>query len=145
MRTIRRLLMLAVLGVGGVAAFTYWSANDLPRVPRPAGVVEAAHARQYATRVANRAATKASHVADKVGDTMDASALTLKIKSKMALDDRVNARAINVDTTGSVVTLSGTVVSATVRDRAARLARDTEGVTQVVDKLRVRSERRTKN
>jgi hyperosmotically inducible periplasmic protein len=143
MRTIRRLLMLAVLGVGGIAAFNYWSANG-GRVPRPE-VVEAANAKQYATQLANRAATKAGNVANRVGDTMDAGALTAKIKSKMALDDRVNARAINVDTTGSVVTLSGTVASRDVRDRAVRLARDTEGVTQVVDKLRVRSDRKAKS
>jgi len=141
MRTIRRLLMLAVLGVGGIAAFNYWSAVGWPRVSRPA----AADARQYASQLANHAVIKASNVANKVGHTMDASALTAKIKSKMALDDRVNARAIDVDTTGSVVTLSGTVASRDMRDRAERLARDTEGVTQVVDKLRVRSERRAKN
>jgi osmotically-inducible protein OsmY len=140
MRTIRRLLMLAVLGVGGIAAFNYWSANGGPRVSRPAAV-EVANAKQYATQLADRAATKAGNVANRVGHTMDASALTVKIKSKMALDDRVNARTINVDTTGSVVTLSGTVASAAVRDRATRLARDTEGVTRVVDRLRVRSDR----
>jgi hyperosmotically inducible periplasmic protein len=145
MRTIRRLLMLAVVvGVGGVAAVGYAAVNRWPRISRPAAV-EAAQATQYATHLADRAATKAGDVAATVSHRMDASALTVKIKSKMALDDRVNARAINVDTTGSVVTLTGTVASASVRDRAARLARDTEGVTKVVDKLRVRSERRTKN
>ena len=68
---------------------------------------------------------------------MSESALTAKIKSKMALDDHVNARAIDVDTSGSVVTLSGTVRSKDQQERALRLARDTEGVTRVVDRLRV--------
>ena len=62
--------------------------------------------------------------------------MTLKTKSKMALDDMVKARTINVDTTGSVVTLSGTVESS--QDRAVRLARETAGVTNVVDKLQVK-------
>ena len=57
----------------------------------------------------------------------------------MALDDLVKARTINVDTTGSVVTLSGTVESSQERERAVRLARETAGVTNVVDKLQVKA------
>jgi osmotically-inducible protein OsmY len=64
--------------------------------------------------------------------------VTAKIKSKMALDDMVKARTINVDTTGSVVTLTGTVGSNQERERAVRLARETVGVTNVVDKLQVK-------
>jgi osmotically-inducible protein OsmY len=56
----------------------------------------------------------------------------------MVLDDSVKARGIDVDTSRTVVTLSGVVRSADERDRAVRLARETEGVTKVVDKLRVR-------
>ena len=55
----------------------------------------------------------------------------------MALDDYVKARNISVDTDGTVVTLTGTVQSAQERERALRLAKETEGVTQVVDKLQV--------
>jgi osmotically-inducible protein OsmY len=43
-----------------------------------------------------------------------------------------------VDTNGSVVTLTGTVGSDVERKRAVQLARETEGVTSVVDNLRVR-------
>jgi hyperosmotically inducible protein len=70
---------------------------------------------------------------------MSEGALTAKIKSKMALDDHVSGRAINVDTSGSVVTLTGVVASADERERAVRLARDTEGITQVVDRLQIRT------
>ena len=59
---------------------------------------------------------------------MSDSAVTAKIKSKMALDDHVNARAIDVDTSASVVTLRGNVASKYQRDRALRLARETVGV-----------------
>jgi osmotically-inducible protein OsmY len=58
----------------------------------------------------------------------------------MALDDMVKARTINVDTTGSVVTLTGTVASNQERERAVRLARETVGVTNVVDKLQVKQQ-----
>ena len=55
----------------------------------------------------------------------------------MALDDAVKARAINVTTRGTTVTLSGTVESKVEHDRAMALARETDGVTQVIDDLRL--------
>ena len=69
---------------------------------------------------------------------MAAAASTSKIKAKMALDDLVKAADIDVDTDGSVVTLTGDVGSAEERRRALRIARETDGVTKVVDHLRVR-------
>ena len=59
---------------------------------------------QEAARLTNRAVAKASVAATKVGGSMSEGTLTAKIKSKMALDDHVNGRSINVDTAGSVVT-----------------------------------------
>ncbi len=132
MRLIRRLVLLAIIGAGGVAAYN-WSDNGWPLRSR-----EAAHVRQEAARLASRAAAKASVAATRVGGTMSDGALTAKIKSKMALDDHVKGRAINVDTSGSVVTMTGVVASADERERAVRLARDTEGITQVVDRLHIR-------
>jgi hyperosmotically inducible periplasmic protein len=137
MRLIRRVVLLAIIGGGGVAAYNYWSDNGWPLRSR-AATLEAEHARKEAARLANRAAAKASVAATKVGGTISEGALTAKIKSKMALDDHVKARAINVDTSGSVVTMTGVVASADERERAVRLARDTEGVTQVVDRLQIR-------
>jgi hyperosmotically inducible protein len=67
----------------------------------------------------------------------DAS-LTAKIKSKMALDDLVQARNVDVDTRNGVVTLSGVVVSEAERQRAVQLAKETSGVTSVNDRLTVR-------
>ena len=55
----------------------------------------------------------------------------------MALDDAVRARVINVTTRGTTVTLSGIVGSKTEHDRALALARETEGVTQVIDDLKM--------
>jgi osmotically-inducible protein OsmY len=138
MRLIRRLLVLAIVGVSGVAAFNYVSQNGWPVRPSAASL-EAEIAKQQAVRVATRAAAKASDAASKLGDTLSDGALTAKIKSKMALDDYVKARGINVETSGTTVTLTGVVRSADQRDRAVRLARETQGVTKVVDRLRVRT------
>jgi osmotically-inducible protein OsmY len=137
MRLLRRLLVLTIVGAGGVAAFNYWSQNGWPGRPSVASL-EAHIAKQQAAQLASRAAEKANHAATTVGGTVSDSALTAKIKSKMVLDDSVKARGIDVDTSRTVVTLSGVVRSADERDRAVRLARETEGVTKVVDKLRVR-------
>ena len=136
MRFLRRLLLLAIAGVGGIAAFNYWSENGLPVRPSAASI-EAQIAKQQAARIAAQAAARANEAAGKVGDTVSDSALTAKIKSKMVLDDEVKARGIDVDTSGTVVTLTGVVRSAGERDRAVRLARETKGVTRVIDKLRV--------
>ena len=51
------------------------------------------------------------------------------------LDDSVKSRSIDVTTNGSTVTLTGTVRSAAERDRAMALARETAGVTSVIDRL----------
>jgi osmotically-inducible protein OsmY len=136
MRLLRRLLLLSIVGIGGVAAFNYWSQNGLPVRPT-AAALEAQIAKQQAARLATQAAAKASAIASKAGDTVNDSALAAKIKSKMVLDDDVAARGIDVDTSGTIVTLTGVVRSAGERDRAVRLARETKGVTKVVDKLRV--------
>jgi osmotically-inducible protein OsmY len=53
----------------------------------------------------------------------------------MALDDSVKALEIEVSATGSTVTLSGRVRSAAEHNRALALARETNGVTNVVDHL----------
>ena len=80
---------------------------------------------------------KVAIAAEKVKETAAEAALTSKIKAKMVLDDYVKARAIDVTTNGSTVTLTGTVRSVSEHDRALRLARETAGVTQVIDRLTV--------
>ncbi len=78
---------------------------------------------------------KAKQAASQLDEVLSDGALTAKIKSKMTLDDLVNARSINVSTTDRVVTLTGTVASARERERAVALAKETNGVTRVEDKL----------
>ena len=137
MRLIRRLLVLAIVGVAGVAAYAYWSGDAVPLREKAAGLA-ADTAKREASRLAARAADKATDAADELGDRMTDGALTAKIKSKMALDDHVKARAIDVDTSGGIATLSGVVASKDERERAVQLARDTEGIIRVVDELEVR-------
>lgn len=139
MRFIRTLLMLLVLVVAGLFVYNYWSGNGWTLNP-PSGStgINADKARREGSELATKTAEKAGEAATKVEEALSESALTAKIKSKMVLDDSVKARTINVTTTGSVVTLTGIVESTAERDRAVQLAKETNGVTQVIDKLEIR-------
>jgi hyperosmotically inducible periplasmic protein len=137
MRLIRTVVVLIIVAVIGVLAYNYWSGHGLTL--RPSGSTGGAEAaRDQAKAIVDKTAATAGKAATKLEQAVDAGTLTAKIKSKMALDDMVKARTINVDTTGSVVTLAGTVESNQERERAVRLARETTGVTSVVDKLQVK-------
>lgn len=63
--------------------------------------------------------------------------ITTAVKSKFAADDMVKAYQIDVTTENHVVTLDGRVETSAAKDRAMTLARDTEGVRDVVDRLMV--------
>lgn len=63
--------------------------------------------------------------------------VTTKIQSRFYLDPDVKGRNIDVSTEQGVVTLSGEVTTAAIRDQAMTIARETEGVTRVVDRLTV--------
>jgi osmotically-inducible protein OsmY len=63
--------------------------------------------------------------------------ITSAVKSKMAADDTVKAYRIDVDTKDRVVTLSGAVDTPAARERAVEIARGTEGVQDVVDRLTI--------
>ena len=138
MRFIRTIFGLIVVAVIGVLAYNYWSGHGLTLRPSGATGVDADAARDQSKAILDKTAATVGDAATKLEQAVDAGTLTAKIKSKMALDDLVKARTINVDTTGSVVTLTGTVGSNEERERAVRLARETVGVTNVVDKLQVK-------
>ncbi len=96
--------------------------------------VDTAKARATGAAIGEKVATGAA----KAEQALAAGSLTAKIKAKMALDETVKALTIDVDTKGSVVTLSGSVNSELEHTKAVQLARDTAGVTSVVDRLVVR-------
>ena len=63
--------------------------------------------------------------------------ITTSVKSKLAADDTVKAHRIDVDTRDGVVTLTGTVNTATAEAQALTLARQTNGVRNVVDQITI--------
>jgi len=137
-RSLLKLALVVIVLVGIGAFFLGRRSNSweiLPDSPvRASGPVDTRKARDVGAKVGEA-------TADAVNQTKDALAsggITAKIKSKMVLDDLVKARNIHVDTNGSVVTLTGVVDSEAERQRAVQLAKETEGVTSVVDHLRLR-------
>ena len=133
-------LVLVVVIVAAVAAFFlgYRLADNGVETPVSAigtpPSVDTQKARETGAKIGETVATGAA----KAEQVLSEGALTTKIKSKMALDDTVRALSIDVDTKGTVVTLSGTVSSEAVRQKAVQLARETDGVTAVNDRLVVR-------
>ena len=137
-RALLRAVILLIVVVAAVAYLLGWKIAQAPRDegPRPVGTSGASpeRAREIGAEVGERTAVAAGEARRVLTDGQ----VTAKIKAKMALDDTVKALDVNVDTTGSTVTVSGVVDSAAQRERVLQLARETAGVTNVVDRLRVR-------
>lgn len=72
-----------------------------------------------------------------IGDSLDDAWIHSKIVAKMIADWQVPVRKVNVDVKNNVVTLRGTVDSALQKSDAERIAKDTEGVKSVVNRLKV--------
>jgi osmotically-inducible protein OsmY len=72
-----------------------------------------------------------------VGEAIDDTTITTRVKTAMLNDPAVGGLRIDVDTFKGVVTLSGSVKNPAERDQAIALARRTTGVTEVKDALQV--------
>jgi hypothetical protein len=126
-------------GCTRVAAFFFgyrWGSHP-DEAERPAATtgtpIDTSRARETGAEIGATIA-KGANEAERAAEN---GAITAKIKAKMALDDHVKAANIDIDTSGSVVTLTGRVGSDEERKRAVQLARETDGVTSVVDQLAV--------
>ena len=138
LRALFRAVILLIVVVAAAAYLLGWRTASGPSStgPHPVGTsgVNTERAREIGATVGERTATAANDARRALSDGQ----VTAKIKAKMALDDSIKALDIDVDTSGSTVTVSGVVDSAAQRSRVLQLARETAGVTTVVDHLRVR-------
>lgn len=136
MRVVSRVVVIIAVLATGAYLLGFWSLEDLG-AGRWRSTVSTTGSADTAT--AGDRLDRLGEGTQQVMQTVDGYAsdagLSGRIKSKMALDELVRARTIDVSTTGGVVTLAGTVRSIAERDKAIRLARDTMGVTRVVDNL----------
>jgi hyperosmotically inducible protein len=138
-RGLLRLALIVVIIAAAAAFFLGYKLGD-NGVETPMSAkqsiptVDTTKARAAGAAIGETVATGAAKAEQALGE----GSLTAKIKAKMALDDTVKALTIDIDTKGSVVTLSGSVHSEAEHAKALQLARDTSGVTSVVDRLVVR-------
>ncbi len=138
-RGLFRLVLVVVILAAAAAFFLGYRLGDngvdTPVAARQTmPTVDTAKARETGAKIGETVAAGAA----KAQEALHEGTLTAKIKSKMALDDTINATAIDIDTDGTVVTLSGSVRSEVERAKAVQLARETAGVTAVNDRLVIR-------
>ena len=142
MRAAKRVPMTLVLvGLIVFLVLGYWAGSTWGGRERPPAEPVGSSSTLSTVTARERGAElgeKAAHAAAEMKQTLTEASLTGKIKAKMALDDSVKARSIDVTTSGSTVTLTGTINSVAERERAVSLARETDGITAVVDRLEVR-------
>lgn len=141
MRALRAILVVFLLVIVAVFAFGWWTGRSTYGVPAvtetprgTSGTIDTSKARERGAEVGEKAAKAAAAIQETVAE----ASITSKIKAKLALDDRVRSRGIDVTTNGTTVTLTGAVASTAERDRAVTMARETAGVTRVIDNLVVR-------
>ena len=134
---LRLVILLVVLVGGGAFLLGYWG-GGVRNTNAPGTVGTSGANTQKAREVGAQVAEKTAVAANQARRALNEGAITAKIKAKMALDDSVKALDVDVDTVGTTVTVSGVVTSEPQRQRVLALARETEGVKQVIDQLQVR-------
>ena len=105
--------------------------REANKVGREAGKVGREGEPEPARRV------RASQEASKAGQQIEDAWITAKIQSKYFGNSDIKAREIDVDTKNGVVTLNGAVGTPAAREMAMNLARETDGVTRVVNNLKI--------
>ena len=112
-----------------------------------AGVCVSADARQQTSSTrqevkqeAREAKQETATAARKSGNAVTDSWITMKVHSQFVPEDALEGSDIDVTTNGGIVTLTGTVPTAAGKSRAAAIAKATDGVKSVTDRLRVAPE-----
>lgn len=90
---------------------------------------------QGAAEVRQEAKEATSSVKSAVSD----ASITASVNAELARDSELSSLRIDVDTSSGKVALKGTAPSAEARERATRLARGVDGVTDVDNQLEVKS------
>ena len=117
-----RLTLLAVLSVSALTACGKRGDDDVAAGQRPDSVV-------------TRSAESASSAVGNVSQATTDMAITAKVNAALAVDDKLKATQINVDTREGQVTLTGAAPDAQSRERATTLATAVDGVKQVNNQL----------
>ena len=129
------ILLIVLVAVGGYV-LGWWGAGA-PLPDRDTVATAGRTGAEVAKRAGEQISQKTAEAAKTAEEALSDGALTAKIKAKMALDDTVKARDLSVHTVDGVVTVTGTVRSSAERDRGLALARETNGVRRVEDRITI--------
>ena len=83
------------------------------------------------------AVDKTGEALSKTGEVMTDAWITSRVHERFVGEDLLKESDINVDTSKRVVTLRGTVMGRAGRARATTVAKQTEGVNRVVNRLTI--------
>src|SRR6185436_8702785 len=86
---------------------------------------------------ADKDAPKKEGVMAKAKEAVTDAEITTKIKAEYAKDKEVSAMKIHVDTDKGVVKLTGTAKTASEADKAVTIAKNTKGVSSVVNEIQI--------
>jgi predicted small secreted protein len=127
MQSPKRTALLAAL----VAAVALTSAGCNRQSPDTVG--------QKVDRATDKVATATERATKETAIAVDDAAITTKVKSAVLAEPGLKSLQINVDTKDAVVTLSGTVDTPALKDRAVQIAQSVQGVKSVTDNLSVKT------
>lgn len=94
---------------------------------------------QSARETAHDAKATAKDAAHDTGAYLSDSAITTKVKASLLTEKNLKSLGINVDTSGGVVTLSGTVPSSMEKKQAEDVTRHVKGVKDVKNELALKT------
>jgi hyperosmotically inducible periplasmic protein len=92
---------------------------------------------EYTEEQARQQRARAQERGETIGKTLDDAWIHAKVVTKLVTNPDTPQRKINVDVQNGVVTLRGNVSTPTEKSEAEQLAKNTDGVKQVVNRLRV--------
>jgi hyperosmotically inducible protein len=94
---------------------------------------------QKIERSADQVAAATDRATTQAAVAVDDAAITTKVKTAVLAEPGLKSLQIDVDTKNGVVTLSGTVDNASMKERANQVAQSVSGVKSVVDNLAVKA------
>lgn len=94
---------------------------------------------QKMDRAGDKVASATERAATKTGVVVEDATITTKVKSAVLAEPGLKTLQIGVDTKDGVVTLSGTVDTPVLKERAMQIAQQVDGVRSVVDNLSIKT------
>jgi len=103
----------------------------------PGTALAQATATEKAKEAGRETKQETKEAAHATGNAVTDSWITMKVHAQFVPEDALEGSDIDVETNKGVVTLMGTVLTAAGRDRAVQIAKATDGVKNVSNRLRV--------